>query len=262
MIKTIILAAGQGSRLRPLTNDIPKALVNFNGKTIIDYQIHCYKTNNIEDIYVVGGYKHEKLNFLGLKKEVNKDFINTNMVASLYTLKKLFDGSNDILISYGDIIFEKRVISKIISDHGSQVSIIYDLNWLKLWSYRMDDPISDVESFRIDNHNNVLELGKKEKNISKIQGQYIGIIYIKKDFAKNFFDIYDKYKNTFIEVDGSHISKIYMTSYLQMLIDKGKNVKGISINGGWLEIDTCQDLENYNKMIESGAISEIIDLKF
>jgi len=60
-MKAIILAAGVGSRLRPLTNRIPKALIKIQGKTILDYQISNYLNAGLkeDDIYVVVGYKKE-----------------------------------------------------------------------------------------------------------------------------------------------------------------------------------------------------------
>lgn len=60
-MKAVILAAGVGSRLRPITNDIPKCMVSVNGIRIIDKQIDNLLKVGINEIYVVSGYKHDIL---------------------------------------------------------------------------------------------------------------------------------------------------------------------------------------------------------
>lgn len=60
-MKAIILAAGQGSRLRPITNEVPKCMVPLNGTPLIDTIIKRFQENGISDIVVVGGYQYEVL---------------------------------------------------------------------------------------------------------------------------------------------------------------------------------------------------------
>ena len=67
-MKILILAAGQGKRLRPFTNDIPKCMVNYKNKPIIDYIISSAKSLGINDIAVVAGYKKNVLEKCYLKK--------------------------------------------------------------------------------------------------------------------------------------------------------------------------------------------------
>ena len=56
-MKMIIVAAGQGTRLRPLTNNKPKCMVEYNNKPIIDYILDAASECNIKDIAIVNGYK-------------------------------------------------------------------------------------------------------------------------------------------------------------------------------------------------------------
>ena len=60
-MKGIILAAGEGKRLRPLTKNVPKCMVQFKGKQIIDYVLEAFRDAGINDIYLVKGYKAEVL---------------------------------------------------------------------------------------------------------------------------------------------------------------------------------------------------------
>ena len=82
------------------------------------------------------------------------------MVYSLYNAKSLFNGSNDIIISYGDIIYEKKVLKKLIMDK-SKISVVIDLNWKKLWSLRMNNPAKDVESLKLNSKGFITEIGQK-----------------------------------------------------------------------------------------------------
>ena len=107
----IILAAGEGSRLRPLTENIPKCMVKFKGKPIIDYIIEATYNSEITDITIVNGYKshvlekylnNESINFL-----TNEKYSTSNMVSTLFCAKKFLN--DDIIISYSDIIYKKEI---------------------------------------------------------------------------------------------------------------------------------------------------------
>ena len=106
----IILAAGKGSRLYPLTKNIPKCLIKFRGKSILDYQLENCKKMNIKKIFLVSGHKSNKINRKNITKIKNEKYDSTNMVYSLFKLKKLFNGSEDLIISYGDIIYKDKIL--------------------------------------------------------------------------------------------------------------------------------------------------------
>lgn len=257
MTKAIILAAGQGTRLRPLTDHLPKTMVPVKGKPIIEYQMKCFRDNQISSVHVVAGYKQDKLVVEGIQKRLNCAYDTTNMVASLYVFKDLFDGSSDIIISYGDIIFDNKVLEKLLKENGEKISIVYDLNWLKLWSCRMEDPLSDAESFKLDAGGYVKELGKKAFNEEDIEGQYIGLIHVNRRFATEFFKLYESLRGSNQFYDGKDFDNMYMTSYLQMQIDQGKIINGVATAGGWVEVDSVEDKQIYEKMISNGTMSEI-----
>lgn len=254
MIRAIVLAAGQGTRLRPLTDSIPKTMVAINGKPILEYQRETLNECGINEIHVVVGYKEGKIDGNKFIKHFNSKFDVTNMVSSLYCAKPLFDGKSDILITYGDIVYEPQVVKSLLENIGEEVSIIFDKNWLDLWSVRMEDPLSDAESFRIDDFGNVVELGKKAQSEDLIQGQYTGLIYVKDSFALKFFDHYESLKGSDQLFDGKDFDNMYMTSYLQRLINIGIEVRGVPVNGGWLEVDSVEDLNIYTQLIKNGKI--------
>ena len=89
-MKAIILAAGQGTRLRPLTDDKPKCMVEFQGKPIIDHIIENFILCGIDDIVVVNGYKgnilEQHLENQNIKFIQNEKYDSTNMVTRYFVL--------------------------------------------------------------------------------------------------------------------------------------------------------------------------------
>ncbi|WP_232220425.1 NTP transferase domain-containing protein [Legionella tunisiensis] len=83
----MILAAGQGTRLRPLTNNMPKCLVQLCGKSLLQRQIDTLKICGIDSIQIVTGYCSENIEALGYPTSKNGEYETTNMVYSLFTAR-------------------------------------------------------------------------------------------------------------------------------------------------------------------------------
>ena len=113
MTNAIILAAGKGDRLRPLTNEIPKCLVEFAGKSLLERQIENYKKCEIENIIIVTGYLGNKISIKGISLLENKKYETTNMVETLFCAEDEIKDS--VIVSYADIIFEVEILKKIIN---------------------------------------------------------------------------------------------------------------------------------------------------
>ena len=163
------------------------------------------------------------------------------MVHSLFCAESKMTG--DLIISYSDIIYNKQVLLELIDDENDFV-VTVDKNWLELWKLRMGDPLSDAETMKITHDNFITDLGKTPNSYHEIQGQYIGLIKISKSVIgsiKEFYHSLDKK----IFYDGQTFNEMYMTSFIQLIIDKVSSVKANIINGGWLEFDTENDLEVY-----------------
>ena len=77
-MRAIILAAGEGSRMGKLTQNIPKPLLDINGKSIIERQLSSLKQNGVLDIIIVTGTHHEKFNFKNTNTPCLKCFYQTD----------------------------------------------------------------------------------------------------------------------------------------------------------------------------------------
>lgn len=241
----IILAAGEGSRLRPLTKNIPKCMVKFKGKPMIDYIIEASLNSEITDITIVNGYKshvlEKHLNNQNINFITNEKYGTTNMVSTLFCAKKILN--DDVIISYSDIIYKKEILKSLILSE-EDFSIIIDKEWDKLWSLRMENPLSDLETLKIK-EDKIIEIGKKPKGYDNIEGQYIGLIKISKEVINNVIKYYEDLDKTIL-YDGKDYDNMYMTSFIQMVIENLMDVSPVYTKGGWIEIDSIDDLNAYN----------------
>jgi L-glutamine-phosphate cytidylyltransferase len=249
-LKAIILAAGEGKRLRPLTENVPKCMVKLFGKSLLEYQIEVFKKCGIDDIIVIRGYKGQTINFEGINYYENKNFDSTNMIETLFCAKSEFTDS--LIISYGDIIFEKRILDSIIKEE-TDMAVIIDKGWKEYWKLRFANPLDDAESLKINSNGYILDIGQKVSNISEIDGQYIGLMKFPKSTLKNIIDFYNDCANkSKISINPLNkllpFEKSYMTDFIRGLINIGYKVKGIEIDNGWLELDTISDYNLYNNL--------------
>ena len=110
----ILLAAGTGSRLLPITDKIPKPLVKVFGKPMIETNIEALQANGIKDIYIVVGYKKEIFSYLqdkyaGIHFVENPEYDIKNNISSVYALGDIV-GSADCFISDADLVIEDNSI--------------------------------------------------------------------------------------------------------------------------------------------------------
>ena len=114
--------------------------------------------------------KAEKLNYYEL---TSLSYSKTNMVYTLFCAESEMD--DDLIISYSDIIYNKEVLKQLIRNKHDIV-VTVDKDWFELWKIRMDDPLIDAETMKLDSDKNIIELGKRANNYNEINGQYIGLI--------------------------------------------------------------------------------------
>lgn len=243
-MKALILAAGEGTRLRPLTDRSPKCLVRLKGRPLLEYQLEVFSACGIRDIVVVGGHARGALEAYPVRVHMNPRYRETNMVYSFFCAESEFN--DDLIVAYGDIIFEKRVLNAVIRAPGD-LAVAVDTGWRDLWEYRMADPLSDAETLRVDSDGNLIELGRKPRNIKDIQGQYMGLLKIAKAALGDVSRFYRSLDGGG-DYDGRDKDNMFMTSFVQRLIDRPMAVRAVFVDHGWLEVDTQEDLARYEKL--------------
>ena len=249
----VILAAGQGTRLRPLTDNRPKCMVEVAGTAIIDRQMETLKACGVENIVIVGGYLHEKLPKDGVVKVVNPKFADTNMIYSLLCAKDYLKG--DVIVSYGDIFFDNSVLKQLMAS-SFDIAIASDQQWEQYWEKRFVDPLSDAETFSVNKATaQVLSLGQKPKKMTEVQGQFIGLLKFSEKGIQQLQTIYtscalDDSCSINAWNSGRTLEKAYMTDILNELAKQGL-VYFEPIHRGWFEIDDQEDLKVAEQELES-----------
>ena len=261
-MKVIILAAGEGTRLRPLTLNNPKCLVELFGKSILQWQIDIFNDFQIKNIIIVKGYLEKKINLPNITYYINEKFSTTNMIETLFSARNEMNES--IIISYGDIIFEKNVLNELLTSQAD-ISLVVDTNWFNYWKQRFKEPLDDAESLVIDDEGNISSIGQKIKKLDQAQAQYIGLMKFQGKGLEQLKSFYDQSKA--LSKSGKNplnpdldFNKSYMTDLLQGMINNGIKIKAIPIKNSWLELDSYNDYLLYSQMYENKTLTEFFDV--
>lgn len=254
-MRAIILAAGQGTRLRPITDRVPKCLVELEGVSLLERQVRTLRSAGITDITVVGGYRADQIEALGYKVIVNENFATTNMVATLFCAREAMRSDSDLVVSYGDIVYERRVLDALCGCNAP-VCVVVDMQWRWYWELRFENPLDDAETLKLSPNGRILELGKKPQSYDEIQGQYIGLIKVRSDMIEQLIRLYDRMDRS-VTYDGKTFDNMFMTSFLQYLIDSGWDVRSVPVDNGWLEVDSVADLDLYSKLHRDGKLEKL-----
>jgi choline kinase len=130
-VKAIILGAGQGRRLLPLTADIPKALLDVGGQPLVHRQIDAVAGAGIRDVVVITGYGASAMerelkacsvaSKIAIRTVYNPFFAVADNLASCWMARNEMDG--DFLQINGDNVFRSELISELLASAGTQVTV-------------------------------------------------------------------------------------------------------------------------------------------
>ena len=249
-MKVIIIAAGMGNRLKPYTDDLPKGLLEFEGKTLLHHQLDAFKSCKIKNFALVKGFKKERINYPGIKYYINDNYQNNNILNSLFYAEDEIDG--EVIISYSDILFEKQVVERLLRSK-KDISIVVDIDWMGYYEGRKDHPIEEAENVIFDSDNNVVEIGKILTKKHDVHGEFIGMMKLTSRGSEIFKRHFNRAKKLFWEKPfqkASVFEKAYLTDMIQEMVDLGVPIHCVIIERGWKEIDTVEDYKKALKEFE------------
>ena len=251
-MNAIIIAGGKSTRLRPLSNEIPKTMIEVYGKSVLERQVEVFQSCGISDITAVTGYHSEKINLPNINCIKNEEYKTTNVNEGLFCAKAKLNDS--VIITYGDIIFEYEVLEQILNFKGD-IGVVIDLDWEKQYTGKFGRPISEADNV-IMNKKQILKISKNlTKKDDLILAESIGIFKLSKSGAKILLDRYNHLKKSHKGKfhSASSFKDAFFMDMIQELIDTNVIIEPIPINGRWCEIDTQLDLERAKEIFSDQA---------
>ena len=248
-MRAIILAAGSGLRLGQHTKDIPKALLDINGKSILERQISLLRQHGINEIFVVTGYQREQHILKNIEYIFNSRYVETEQLASMMVARTKI--SDDVLVIFGDIVFDGQILQQILVSNDD-IAMAIDLNWEKSYneglcnSHPLDEPV-------LINQKKVLRISYKQTDTmieNQTVGEFLGVIKLSANGSRTIIKKYEELEKSHVGRfhDANSLEKAKVADILQELIDSKIEISFIPVNGKWCEIDTPKDLERAKKI--------------
>jgi len=236
-MKAIILAAGRGSRMKNMTDDCPKCLVELRGKPLLEWQLAALHEAGISEIAIVTGYKRELLASRAPMEFHNPRWAETNMVSSLAYAQEWLQ-AEPCIVSYSDIFYDASAVESLMVS-TAKLAVTYDPHWLKLWEKRFGDPLLDAETFRLQADGTLAEIGNKPQSVDEVQGQYMGLLRFTPAGWAEVVRIRSG-------LSSAECDRMHMTGTLQKVIEAGRvPVAAVSYEKPWGEVDSAEDLRHY-----------------
>jgi choline kinase len=249
-MKAIIVAAGQGRRLLPYTDDMPKCLVPVRGRPMIARQLEAFRAHGVTETVVVRGYQADVLERRraelgpGVRFVENPDYERNNILQSLFKAEAEIDGP--FLFTYADIVFGREVVGQLL-DTAGDTCLVIDRDFAKVYEGRTEHPLSEAEVCELDATGHVAAVGKRSVPVARAWGEFIGLARFSAAGARA---LRDAWRTLCAEYAGRPEAmfqrnlwhQAYLTDLLQHLIESGVKMTPVPIHGRWREIDTTQDL--------------------
>jgi choline kinase len=234
-MRAVVLAAGRGERLSPLTNRTPKPLLRLRGKPLILYVLEAFTEAGVDDFIIVTGYKGDHLRkgieTLDLKAEItfvhNPNYRLGN-ASSLLAARGELLGEDRFLLSMSDHIIESRLVEAAVKGFGGKPLLCVDA------SPRYLRDLKEATKVLVDGRGYIREIGK---NLELWNGVDTGVFLLTSR-------VFDALPRGVVPPTLSH--------WMRRLIGL-KALKACDVSGCfWLDIDTWGDLSWARKVLKDG----------
>jgi choline kinase len=242
-VNLIILAAGIGRRLYPLTKDTPKSLLDLgDGDTLLDKQLEIAALHDeIDKVYVISGYRTEQIEArleehkhkLDVDVIFNPFFDISNNLISLWCANHLFLGK-DFLVSNGDNIYKSHVYGKIIGDNREGIHLVID-----------HKDKYDADDMKVLLQEGSIERVSKKIHIDEAQAESVGFIRVTGESSRRQF--YDMLMSMVKDLDRRDD---FWLEVFNCLVESGITVTPIEIDEhDWGEMDYHPDINAMRQAI-------------
>ena len=243
-MKAIILSAGQGSRLLPLTQDRPKCLLPIGPYTLLEWQVRALAAAGIGEIAVVIGFQAEMMEaelarladvaMLRIKPIFNPFYKVADNTGSCWLARHEMAG--DFLLVNGDTLFERALLKKVLASPATPIAVTVDRK-----------PAYDEDDMKVqEKDGRLLAIGKKLP-LATVNAESIGMLLFRGEGPKLFRDAVEATMRT---PDGA---KVWYLQVIHALAQR-ERIDALSIEGlNWGEVDFPPDLDSVREMVAGWA---------
>lgn len=246
-MNAVILSAGQGKRLLPLTTDLPKCNVFINGRSILEWQIQELLRCGIESIRVVVGFRADKVEAV-LTSRFESHSISTlfnpffsladNLISCWVARTAMME---DFVLLNGDTLFETAVLEKLLQAPPAHITLVTD-----------EKSHYDADDMKVITNDTQLARIGKTLPLEQVNGESIGMIRFQGLGAQLFSSALEE------RVRQPEALKQWYLSLIDELAQQG-HVSTLSIKGfKWAEIDNLSDLEQAERLLKDCQSQDVI----
>jgi phosphoenolpyruvate phosphomutase len=253
-VTAVILAAGASQGLLPLTEELPKPMLDVKGKTVLERQIEVLNACGVKDLAVVRGYKKDAIKLPNLRYYDNDAYATTSEVVSLFCAGKELAGP--FVLLYGDILFERGHLEKLLKS-PADISILVDRSFAEGGRAAGEGSGRGAPDLCVLKHaqeagyrfvgaatpHPIARVGRAIPP-AEAHGEFVGMAMFTAKGARLLGDCYRELVETRPEGsfhEAPSLRAATITDLLQELVDRGADVQAIDVFKGWLEIDTFED---------------------
>jgi choline kinase len=228
--KAVILSAGKGSRLLPLTADRPKCLIELSGRTLLDWQLEILQAGGIAEIVVVTGFRDHLVDEIaarsaGVRTLFNPFYHVADNLGSVWMARAEFD--RDLLLLNGDTLVSQALLARVLAAETGPIAVTVD----EKEDYDADDMKVLREGDRLRRIGKALEPGG-------YNAESIGLLAFRGDGPGIFIDQVERMMRS---PEGTR--RWYLRA-IDALAQAGADVRTVSIRGEeWQEVDFPEDVD-------------------
>lgn len=231
-MKAIILSAGQGSRLGHLTDDRPKCLIDFNGRSLLDRQLDTLAANGVDEAVVVTGFHDELVNAAiaarsggpAVRTIYNPFYKVADNTGSLFMAREELTG--DCLVWNGDTLVSKGLMARVVANQQTGICVTIDRK----------DAYDEDDMKVVEEEGRLRAIGKR-LDLSTVNAESIGLLAFRSGGARQFREAIEKAIRT---AEGTTIWYLRVIHHIAQSAD----VWTLDIRGQeWGEVDFPEDVE-------------------
>jgi choline kinase len=243
-MRPIVIGAGRGSRLGPNTDDIPKALVPVMGRPMLEWILEALSAAGFarKDVICICGYRAEVLRarYPEFTYVENREWEKNNILLSLMCAREHLTGG--FVSTYADIVYRGSAVKKAVASPHDKV-LVCDTDWRRRYVDRSQHPESDAEKMRAEG-DRIVELSRRIAS-EAASGEFIGVTKFTPEGAREMIEAFDEAKPVWqgrVWREGRTFEKAYLIDLFQEMVERGSSFHRVDTHGGYMEIDTQQDL--------------------